>query len=57
VKGPTEAAKETLQVQLLVWIFVIRVIMLVAAAAAYFINGAIAKAGTGMWTSLTSKRH
>jgi K(+)-stimulated pyrophosphate-energized sodium pump len=47
VKGPTEAAKETLQVQLLVWIFVIRVIMLVAAAAAYFINGAIAKARYG----------
>ena len=36
-----------IQVQLLVWIFVIRVIMLVAAAAAYFINGAIAKARYG----------
>jgi K(+)-stimulated pyrophosphate-energized sodium pump len=35
------------QVQLLVWIFVIRVIMLVAAAAAYFINDAIAKARFG----------
>jgi len=32
------------QVQLLVWIFVMRIIMLVASAAAYFINGAIAKA-------------
>ncbi len=32
------------QVQLLVWIFVMRVIMLVASALAYFINGAIAKA-------------
>jgi len=32
------------QVQLLVWIFVMRVAMLVAAAAAYFINGGIAKA-------------
>ena len=32
------------QVQLLVWIFVMRIAMLVAAAAAYFINGAIAKA-------------
>jgi len=31
-------------VQLLVWIFVMRIIMLVASAAAYFINGAIAKA-------------
>ncbi len=34
----------TVQVQLLVWIFVIRIAMLVAAVAAYFINGAIAKA-------------
>ncbi|MGH9469127.1 MAG: sodium-translocating pyrophosphatase [Terriglobia bacterium] len=32
------------QVELLVWIFVIRVAMLVAAAAAYYINGAIARA-------------
>jgi len=32
------------QVQLLVWIFVMRLAMLVAAASAYFINGAIAKA-------------
>jgi K(+)-stimulated pyrophosphate-energized sodium pump len=37
----------TIQVQLLVWIFVIRTIMLVAAAAAYFINGAITKARYG----------
>jgi K(+)-stimulated pyrophosphate-energized sodium pump len=36
-----------IQVQLLVWIFVIRVIMLVAAAAAYFINNAIARARYG----------
>jgi K(+)-stimulated pyrophosphate-energized sodium pump len=35
------------QVQLLVWIFVMRIIMLVASAAAYFINGAIAKAKYG----------
>jgi K(+)-stimulated pyrophosphate-energized sodium pump len=35
------------QVQLLVWIFVMRVAMLVAAAAAYFINGGIAKAKYG----------
>ena len=33
-----------IKVQLLVWIFVIRVMMLVAAAAAYFINAALAKA-------------
>jgi K(+)-stimulated pyrophosphate-energized sodium pump len=38
VKSPT------VQVQLLVWIFVMRVIMLIAAAAAYFLNGAIQKA-------------
>src|SRR5579883_1410246 len=35
------------QVQLLVWIFVMRIVMLVASAAAYFINGAIAKARYG----------
>src|SRR6185437_1676092 len=35
------------QVQLLVWIFVIRIAMLVAAAAAYFINAGIAKAKYG----------
>jgi K(+)-stimulated pyrophosphate-energized sodium pump len=32
------------QVQLLVWIFVMRIMMLVASAVAYFLNGAIAKA-------------
>jgi K(+)-stimulated pyrophosphate-energized sodium pump len=37
----------TVQVQLLVWIFVMRIAMLVASAAAYFINGAIAKAKYG----------
>jgi K(+)-stimulated pyrophosphate-energized sodium pump len=37
----------TVQVQLLVWIFVMRIAMLVASAAAYFINGAIAKARFG----------
>jgi K(+)-stimulated pyrophosphate-energized sodium pump len=36
-----------IQVQLLVWIFVIRVVMLIAAAAAYFINSVIAKARFG----------
>ena len=41
VKSPT------VQVQLLVWIFVMRVIMLIAAAAAYFLNGAIQKARYG----------
>jgi K(+)-stimulated pyrophosphate-energized sodium pump len=41
VKSPT------VQVQLLVWIFVMRVIMLIAAAAAYFLNTAIQKARYG----------
>jgi len=35
------------QVQLLVWIFVMRIAMLVASAVAYFLNGAIAKARYG----------
>ena len=38
VKNPTT------QVQLLVWIFVMRVMMLVSSAGAYFLNGAVAKA-------------
>src|SRR6202043_2002155 len=37
----------TVQVQLVVWIFVMPIAMLVASAAAYFINGAIAKARYG----------
>ena len=41
VKNPT------VQVQLLVWIFVMRVMMLVASAVSYFLNGAIAKAKYG----------
>jgi K(+)-stimulated pyrophosphate-energized sodium pump len=42
------AVKEpSVQVQLLVWIFVMRIAMLVSSAAAYFINGAIAKAKYG----------
>ena len=36
-----------MQVQLLVWIFVMRIVMLVASALAYFINSAIAKASYG----------
>jgi len=35
------------QVQLLVWIFVMRVVMLFASAGSYFLNGAIAKAKYG----------
>jgi K(+)-stimulated pyrophosphate-energized sodium pump len=41
------AMASTVQVQLLVWIFVMRVIMLIASAAAYFINDAIQKARFG----------
>ncbi len=41
VKSPT------VQVQLLVWIFVMRIVMLIASAAAYFINSFIAKAKYG----------
>ena len=37
----------TVQVQLLVWIFVMRIMMIVASAASYFINDAIAKARYG----------
>src|SRR5688572_27606223 len=36
--------KELVQVELLVWIFAIRLVMLVAAAGAYFLNGMVAKA-------------
>ncbi|HEY6129412.1 MAG TPA: sodium-translocating pyrophosphatase [Candidatus Acidoferrum sp.] len=41
VKNPT------IQVQLLVWIFVMRIVMLIASAVAYFLNGVIAKARFG----------
>ncbi len=41
VKNPT------VQVQLLVWIFVMRIVMLIASAVAYFINAFIAKAKYG----------
>ena len=37
----------TVQVQLLVWIFVMRIVMLISSAAAYFLNGIIAKAKYG----------
>ena len=38
---------DTVQVQLLVWIFVMRIMMIIASAASYFINDAIAKARYG----------
>src|SRR5204863_7627452 len=34
----------TIQIQLLVWIFVMRIMMLVSSAVSYFVNSAIAKA-------------
>jgi len=37
----------TIQVQLLVWIFVMRVLMVIASALAYFVNEAVAKARYG----------
>src|SRR5213593_4611876 len=37
----------TVQVQLLVWIFVMRIMMLVSSSLSYFLNGAIAKAKYG----------
>ena len=40
-------SQPTVQVQLLVWIFVMRVMMLVASALSYFLNSAIAKAKYG----------
>src|SRR5260370_3097247 len=47
VAAKAAATASTGQVQLLVWIFVMRIVMLIASAAAYFINGFIAKAKYG----------
>jgi len=47
VLAKAAAAASTVQVQLLVWIFVMRIMMLFASAGAYFINGFIAKAKFG----------
>jgi K(+)-stimulated pyrophosphate-energized sodium pump len=44
VAAAAAATAGTVQVQLLVWIFVMRIVMLVASAAAYFINGLITRA-------------
>ena len=38
---------QTVQIQLLVWIFVMRIMMLISSAVSYFVNGAIAKARYG----------
>ena len=43
---------ETVQVQLLVWIFVMRIMMIIASGASYFINDAIAKARYGNATQM-----
>jgi len=40
-------ANPRVQIQLLVWIFVMRVMMLISSAVSYFVNGAIAKARYG----------
>ncbi|MFN2416715.1 MAG: sodium-translocating pyrophosphatase, partial [Pyrinomonadaceae bacterium] len=47
VPGISPATRSTLQVQLLVWIFVMRVVMVIASALSYFINEAMAKARYG----------
>src|SRR5947209_6390629 len=39
-----QAAADTVQVQLLVWIFVMRIMMIVASAISYFVNEAVARA-------------
>jgi K(+)-stimulated pyrophosphate-energized sodium pump len=44
VKNADPAVQSTIQVQLLVWIFVMRIAMLVASAGAYFLNDFISKA-------------
>src|SRR5438309_2411667 len=43
VPGVGAAARGTLQVQLLVWIFVMRVMMIIASALSYFVNEAVAR--------------
>jgi K(+)-stimulated pyrophosphate-energized sodium pump len=47
IRNPNPQVQATVQVQLLVWIFVMRVMMLVASAVSYFLNAAIAKARFG----------
>ncbi len=43
---------ETIQIQLLVWLFVMRIVMVIASAASYFINEAVAKARYGNATKM-----
>jgi K(+)-stimulated pyrophosphate-energized sodium pump len=47
VPGISATLRGTLQVQLLVWIFVMRVVMIIASALAYFLNEAVAKSRYG----------
>jgi K(+)-stimulated pyrophosphate-energized sodium pump len=47
IKNPDPMIQGKIQVQLLVWIFVMRVMMLVASSLSYFINATIAKARYG----------
>ena len=47
---------ETIQVQLLVWIFVMRIMMIVASALSYFINEAVAKARYGNASSMNFEK-
>ena len=49
-------AQEVVQVQLLVWIFVMRVMMIVASGASYFINDAWARARYGQATRMNFER-
>ncbi|NLH48519.1 MAG: sodium-translocating pyrophosphatase [Myxococcales bacterium] len=46
-EGTAGAAFQSIQIQLLVWIFVMRIGMIITSALAYFINGLIAKARFG----------
>jgi K(+)-stimulated pyrophosphate-energized sodium pump len=46
------AAFETIQVQLLVWIFVMRIVMIIASGASYLMNEAVVKARYGNATSM-----
>ncbi|MCI0525039.1 MAG: sodium-translocating pyrophosphatase, partial [Acidobacteria bacterium] len=46
----------TVQVQLLVWIFVMRILMVVASAGSYFINEAVAKARYGNATEMNFEK-
>ncbi len=41
---------ETVQVQLLVWIFAMRIVMVIAAGISYLLNEALARASTPTWT-------